>query len=275
MLKIFTFAWNRPDFIELQLRCFRMHLREEFEFTVFNNALFSSRHDHDRINQTCGRLGLRVIDIRRDEEEIERCGSVGEPVFDASGAYTSASVSTGYALCWAWRNVLSEERGPVCVLDSDMFLVRPVALTDFLQEHVLCFVAQNRGQVRYAWNGLVLADVGRLPEPEAIDWYCGKVDGVAVDTGGQTHHYLKAHPQLRIFHIQPSHISDDPSLDFHPSRYERLCFDGSPVFLHYGAGSNWNRMNDAYHAKKLSWLISQIEAPEGVEVARSDVEVTR
>ena len=35
---IYTFAYNRPDFIEIQYHTFKKFLKEEFELVVFNDA---------------------------------------------------------------------------------------------------------------------------------------------------------------------------------------------------------------------------------------------
>jgi hypothetical protein len=257
MLKIFTFAHKRPDFIELQLKSFRKYLREDFEFTVFNNAAFDQHPgSRDSITKECARLSLNEIKIGRDELLTKSAAqySVG-PVFLSNGMYHNANVACAYPLCWAWQRI-SKESGPICILDSDMFLVEPITLTDYLKEHDLCFVSQAREHIRYAWNGIILANPHKLEQPETLNWWCGQVDGVPVDVGGQTYRYFIEHP-TRIMHIGPESFYEDPSVDFQPSAYEVLHL-GDKTILHYRSGSNWNHQTPEYHRKKTAWLLQKV-----------------
>ena len=37
MIKIYTYSHNRPDFIEPQYNSIKKHIKDDFEFIVFNN----------------------------------------------------------------------------------------------------------------------------------------------------------------------------------------------------------------------------------------------
>ena len=37
MIKIYTYSHNRPDFIEPQFNSIKKHVKDDFEFIVFNN----------------------------------------------------------------------------------------------------------------------------------------------------------------------------------------------------------------------------------------------
>ena len=198
MLNIFTFAHKRPDFIELQLKSFRKYLQEDFKFWVFNNAAFDIQKDNYRkIEAECTRLGLDHRGILFDQEITDQAPkyNVG-PVFRPNGMYDNANVACAYPLCWAWERILSKMGNPMCIMDSDMFLVEPIKLTDYLKENDLCFVSQAREHVRYAWNGIILANPPQLPVPETLNWWCGQVDGIPVDVGGQTYKYFNDYPKF-------------------------------------------------------------------------------
>lgn len=265
MLKIFTFGANRPDFVELQLRSFHKHLQEPFDFTVFNNALYDSTGgaNYNGLHEVGRAQGIRVIDIQKEQRLVEVCQSMETscPLFMHSGNYSNANVAHAYALCWAWQNVISRERGPIAIMDSDVFLIEPVRLTDYIQDAVMANIPDGKPYqseaVMYMWPTFMLADLARLPEPETLCWWCGRIKGVPVDVGGQTYHYFQAHPELKIFNIPRAHFSDNDAVDFHPANYDEFYLDKATV-LHYRSGSNWNQRSGEYHAIKTAWLRSRM-----------------
>lgn len=255
MLEIFTFHHKRPDFIGLQLESFRKHLKEPFRFTVFNNAAFDlDKKNYLAIYAECRRLDINHIAVALDLETANtaRHYTVG-PVFHANMTYHNANVACAYPLVWAWKTIISQIRGSVLILDSDIFLTEPIVFSDYLSDANLCFVLQAYEHVKYAWNGFILADLTKLPEPASMNWWCGQIDGVPVDVGGQTHWYLKTHPEVPIFYVRPDSRYEDPSVDFQPSAYEILHL-GDKKLLHYRSGSNWNHQSEDYHSKKTRWL---------------------
>jgi hypothetical protein len=274
MLKIFTYTSNRAEHIDLQMKSFQKYLQEEFTFTVFNNATFGydARVDYNRekiqIDETCRRLGISVIDIQKDPGLIAELQSITSwgPLFSTRGQYSNANFAHAYALCWTWKHIISKERGPVAILDSDVFLIQPIKLTDLLYQHDISNVLEGKTHpdgrcFRYLWPAIVLLNMAKLPEPETMNWFCGQIEGVPVDVGGHTHHYLQAHPELDLHVISKRHFWIVDSLDFSPADYEEFYLNGldneAPV-LHYRSGSNWNNQTKEYHQKKTEWLKGRI-----------------
>ena len=101
---------------------------------------------------------------------------------------------------------------------------------------------------------LVLADMGRLPEPEKILWWGSKVKGIDTDIGGQSFFWLQAHPEIKFTAVQQWHREDVPETDFHPSDYEDIAINDKIIALHYLRASNWNHRPGGYHEKKTAWL---------------------
>lgn len=251
MIQIFTFSQTRPDFIELQLRSFAKYLKEDFQFTVFNNDAFN------KSNVTaaeCKKLGLECIDVERDSTLEAKCNALepaGSSVFDGS-VYRNINVACGYSLCWSWENVISKKTGNVCILHSDVFLVEPIRLSDALADADIRYFPQRRISFEYMWEALVIANMDRLPVPETMNWFCGLVDGINVDVGGQTSQYIKDHPDVRRKHLQAERFNDGDE-----TGYEMFYVDGVPV-LHYLRGSNWNKQSSEYHRLKTEWLKNKI-----------------
>lgn len=269
MIRIYTISNSRPDFILMQNEMFKRHLKEDYEFTVFNNTHLDAENHHRCmfIDKAIADVGAQDIPVQYDGElakELQRKEETCS-IFNGRGFYSSPNVANAYALCWAWKNVIGKERGNICLLDSDVFLTADIMLSSYLVSHDLCYVPQARPGVEYMWNAFVLADLKRLPVPETIDWYCGKVNGVPVDVSGQTSRYLLAHPGVRKNFIQPCYTEFDNTLDFSPADYETFWI-GHPHIsgskekfaLHYRSGSNWNGRSDDYHERKTAWLKKQL-----------------
>lgn len=269
MIKVYTFASNRPDFITLQVESLHKNLKEDFDYTVFNNAKYdiTGGADYDGIHRVCKQAGLRVIDIPRDEELVARCQALepGGPVFARRAQYANANVAHAYALCWAWENIISKEKGLIAIFDSDVFLIQPVSLTDTLRPHQMVNISDGKPRptgdpILYMWPTFMLADMDTLPDPETLNWWCGRIEDVPVDVGGQTYHYFQAHPNLDVLNIRRLHsyYLDDVTCPVEPANYDEFYLPNA-IVLHYRSGSDWDHRGQEYHRKKTEWLKKRIE----------------
>jgi hypothetical protein len=258
MIKIFSFSSNRADFIGLQMHSFRMHLKEDFEFIIFNNALFDNSYgrDYENLHQQAEVTGAKMIDIVKDPGLVDRCQKIelSCPLFNSPGLYSNANVAHAYALCWAWENVISKERGAIGIFDSDVFLVDPVKLTDSLYPYQMRNIPDGKPHpdgrtFRYMWPTFVLIDMTTLPDPETLNWWCGRVENVPVDVGGQTYHYFQAHPSLDVLPVPRKH--------FQEMNYDEFYL-GDATILHYRSGSNWDHQTREFHQQKTEWLKGRI-----------------
>jgi len=263
MLKLFTFVPNRADLIDVQMRCLQKYLGEEFILTVFNNASlgYDRRRDNKKekieIDGTCARLGINVIEIQKEQELVDFCQTTEKSctIFDRAGFYSNGNVAHAYALCWAWKHVISKEIGPVCILDFDMFLKEPIKLTDYLVMADALFVGQSKpgmNDKKYAWPGFVLMDLPKFPNPETLNWMCGQVDGASVDVGGQTCRYFESHPEIRLVNLGLNNFPDDSHVDY------QILHLGDKELLHYRGGSNWEDKTPEFHQKKTEWLKKEL-----------------
>jgi hypothetical protein len=143
-----------------------------------------------------------------------------------------------------------------------MFLIRDFSISSYIDGHDIAGCKQLREHVRYLWNGILFMNMATIPDSDQMNFMCGTVEGVNVDVGGYLYYWLKEHPGLRIRNIQhtshifsgnnnleclPTEILKEYNEDFRFEIYEK-------AFLHYGRGSNWDKMGRNHHREKTRLL---------------------
>ncbi len=252
-VKIYTFAHKRPDFLEMQAQSFKNYLKD-YEFIIFNNASFDQdKSNFNEIHNWCSNNQIQCIDIAKDKDLINLIEkNKTSKIFNKNHQYLDASVACSYPLCWAWKNIISPTNDKICIIDSDMFFIKEENIEQLLDNYDLIFVPQQRGSVYYMWNGIVFANLSKLPDKHTLNWWGGKCQNVIVDVGGQTHNYLKKN-KLNILEIFSDHFSENSECGFSPANYEFINIENRASLFHYRCGSNWNGMTSEYHLKKTNW----------------------
>ena len=180
---IMTQAYNQPDFIEMQVKGFRKFLVDDYEFVVFNDAKIPTLANE--IAMTCKNLGIRCIPI---PQQIHTSQAAGDRHSDC--------------IKYSLDRIGFAHEGIVCIIDSDMFLIKPFSISKFLNEFDIAAVDQFREpNIHYLWPGLVFINMKTIPNKQNINWKGGKINGIPVDTGGQTYHYVKNNPLARVEYI--------------------------------------------------------------------------
>lgn len=253
-MKIFTTSHKRPDFLELQLKTFKRHLKE-FEFIVFNNAVFDlDKKYYNEIHKWCKNNNIKCIDVQKDNDLIKKIKNIDNTtnIFKSDGTYADPGVACAYPLEYGWEKVISKYNEKICIIDSDMFFIK-----DFEFNGELAFVPQSKeNDVLYMWNGIIFADLSKISKD--ISFWCSKVLNTPVDVGGQSHFYLKRNKHLDIQHLIPTHITEDSTCNFYPPNYEYIALNNEYIILHHRGGSNWDNMTKDYLDKKTAWLKNKL-----------------
>jgi hypothetical protein len=263
MIKFYTIAHKRPDFIGIQYKSMSNNLGDKnFELVVLNNATFDVvKNDYHAIHEECRKIGIQCIDVEYDEKIVNsKMLLEGSKNIFSSRGYANANFACAYPLCWAWETFLYKEPGMIGFIDSDMFFIEPTDINPLLQYDII-YTPQSRDHVHYMWNGLFFIYPSRIPEPEKLNWWCGIIDEKILDVGGYTYIYMKEH-QDKINHRpfnNHSLFTEDPSAGFSYANYElyRLIDDVYRI-IHYRSGSNWNNMPPEYHSIKTKWIKEKI-----------------
>ncbi len=249
---LFTYAYNRPDFIEIQYKTFKKFLKDDYEFVVFNDARDGAMER--QINTMCQRYGIRCIRIPQEIHErpyLKRWP--GE-------SYHAPAVRNCNVVMYSLNEVGFHHDGIVALFDSDLFLAREFSLEAYMKNYDLAGLEQPRPGVIYLWIGLAFLDMRTMPNKRTIDFNCGRAENTPVDSGGQTYYYMKNNPQAQVRFFEPGFIHNFHFID---GQTQNIDLQDSNVFVHYYAGTNWTNYPEQYHRNKtivLNRFVEQILA---------------
>lgn len=273
---VFTFAFNRPDFIEIQYKTLKKLLLDEYKFTVFNDA--KDPNLEQQIKDTCAQLDIQCIRI--PQEIHSRPYLPRLPRED----WQYPTVRNVNVVQYALDTMGFDHEDIVVLLDSDMFLVKPFSAREFLKDHELGGAATGNGYVTFLWHALAILDMSKMPNKRTLTFNCGEVDGHPIDGGGHSYYYIKNNPvQVRWMN---HHYSGNMLCENCKSTQQPVCqhntaelsahgFDEDQIqflqhandveffhkgtFLHYRSGTNWNHKSEHYHRMKTEALNIYIE----------------
>jgi hypothetical protein len=275
---IFTYSYNRPDFVRIQHDTFKKFLKDPYEFIVFNDA--STSDMNHEIHRTCHQLGIRCVDIPQQihlQPYLPRWPgeSLNHPAVRNSNVVQYSLDTLGF-----------QHDGIVAIFDSDLFLVRDFSIKHFMETYAIAGLPQskeNNGKhIEYLWIGLAFMDMRKLPNKETLSFNCGIIDGVPVDAGGFSHCYLRDHPETRVRHILSGIRSpfewcdvcrsakitpclhntqalitsgcDEDQIEFIHSGPANCEFMEESIFFHYRGGTNWDHQSRKFHDDKTAIL---------------------
>lgn len=243
MNKIYSVHYNRPDLLELQYFSIKSHLKNEFLFTVINNA-----------NDNNIRLELDSI-----------CKKLNLEVFYGNGTSELAGEHHQQALNNCWKSLCVNDKNYVWLLDGDVFLLQDIEINSFMNGCAIAGARQNREpNYNYLTPCIVIFDMTKLPEPELINWSGCFVNGVGLDTGGSTYFYLEKYKNIKnnskdlrsSWHIKKEnnnlHCLPDSLVSLYKDEY-CIEFFGNE-FIHYRASSNWNYKSNNHHDLKTNFI---------------------
>lgn len=274
---IFTYSYNRPDFVEIQEKTLKKFFQDEYEFVVFNDARDQSMVS--RINETCQQLGLRCIRIPQEIHSRPYLPRLPGENFNHPSVRNCNVVQ--YSL-----DVLGFEHDDIVVLlDSDMFLVKTFSVRDFLNKYDIGGVQLGNGYVSYLWHALAFLDMRTMPNRHTLSFNCGRIYEKPIDAGGHSYWYLQQNPTVKaryVSQVNPGTLQCEQCIKkqaFLCTHNARLLkengFDENQIafiqlannveffhnnsFLHYRGGTNWDGKNAEYHRMKTKALNAYLE----------------
>lgn len=251
-VRVYTFSDFRADLIPYQYKALKAFLKEDFEFTVFNNTPDERREVRDEIERVCRSLGIRHLFV---EEQNQR----------------TVNEAHAQAIHWGWQSVIRREKsGFIILLDFDVFPLAPFSIETYMAGADIAGLPQSRNAgkkyARYFWPGFMILR-GSIPNKRWADFRCGRVGDVPVDVGGRFHHYLRWHPFLKKRSMRCSgQISSRLGNMGAMPEWMRGGYEDAfnvwlveEAFLHYGGASNWDGQTAEHHQRKTAYVFDVID----------------
>jgi glycosyltransferase involved in cell wall biosynthesis len=280
---VITHSYNRPDFIRLQHDTLKKFLLDEYEFVVFNDGP-TTKLAH-QIEEACRELSIRCIRI---PQEIHQMAYLPRQPWED---WNSPSIRTANALQYSFNAYAFNYDGIVAVMDSDMFLIRPFSIEEYLKGYDISAVKQWRGSlgyIHYIWNGLMFFNMNTVPNKRSLNFNSGSIYGNHTDTGGFTYFYLTENPKAKVLYMKEQLdltdgdcitdsydlenrgyllkdqvlemvSNDDALMRFVQAEPDDVQFFLHFAFLHYRRGGNYHNKSHIYHQEKTRLLDRFIE----------------
>lgn len=240
MIRFYSIAYNRPEFIALQVATLARFVPNDHQLVIINNGRGG---DREAIFTTCRGLGLT-------------CRAVHEPRYDLAGE------SHIRAMAYALETFIREDTDISVIIDHDIFPFAEFNVAAFMQDHDMAGLAQGTGHVRYFWPGLVII---KTSQREDFTLHGGAVDDIQCDVGAQSAVYLRNHPDIRPRWLTTtgaitsrSHAYLPAGFEGYEDDFEMEIIEG--VWLHHREGSKWERKSEELYQRKAAWTRRFLEA---------------
>ncbi len=234
---IFSFAVNDKFPIDLQYKQFQKNIREDFEFILINDAFTP---EMTTILSTIAKnIGVKCVCVPQEIHKIH-----------------NPSVGYADALNWLVKTYVKNKNFEIImIVHADIFPLQLISIEDIIKNYTIASTMEYRmakeTKFHYIYPALTLINIKTVKDIDMLNFDCGKVDNVGLDTGGMTYSYINKYTNDVRF------IEDDrvPSNKFNfgdrINRYlkydYRICKkhklnDGwfAEGLFHYVAGSQWN-----------------------------------
>lgn len=270
-----THSYNRPEFIEMQHKTFKKFMLDDYEYVVFNDA--RDENFMQKINATCAQNNIRCIRIPQDIHT--------RPYLPRNPGDNLQQANIRHANCvqYSLDALGFDHDGIVCILDSDMFLIRSISLESYMADKdIASFMKRAPSKIFCLCPAFCILNMKTLPDKKSLNFNTGKIHGWPVDSGGFTYFYLINHPELRVksasslyshqLFLGDTHLNRlaDHSIpkEVKAAFYENIGFNDNEItfllkkpdtfefyldnnFLHYRDGSNDTRQTPQYHTQKF------------------------
>ncbi len=217
MIKIFTLADKRPDFIEMQYNSIKKHWKGDSEYIIINNAI-SSPNSFEQINQICHSLNIKCI-------PVELLENLNNGTFSGN-VYKNVNTACLYPLTWLFQEKLDNTE-LLCFIDSDMFFINDFNTNEILIKEDLIYMPQYRGTFEYIAPAIVFLNLNNVKNYKEINWNFSNTEAGVTDVGGCTNVFLKNNETIPKKYIEQYSIS-------------QLSFNDSIATIHIIINGNIN-----------------------------------
>lgn len=216
---IFTYSYNRPEFIEMQFKSFKKFLKDDFEFVVFNDAV--EEELCKKIEKVCNTYAIQCIRI---PQEIHSRPYLERPASGFHSGYNYPSTRNSNVVQYSLDILGFNHNDILLLLDSDIFLVQKFSIREYLKNYDLagckvpCYSTypphnclKDHPTIKpfhYLWIGFVAMNMRTMPNKKTINFNCGVVfDNIRIDAGGYTCYYLANNKNAKVKNVNRNRLS--------------------------------------------------------------------
>ncbi len=242
-VRILTFHYNQPNFVELQYKTLKKFLKDDFELIVFNDA--RTLENERGIENVCKEYGIKCIRFKpewhlTDPLNIYLQSRLQEPSTKGNWGWNeetsiekianNPSIRHSHVIQYALDHYGYDHDDIVVIMDGDNFLIKPLSIRDLLSSHDIVgfnqncdFLGKGRKQLQLSplnnvdslWVVFIAFCPSKLPNPRELQFHADVINGHPTipnntmgDTGSAVFKYLQKYPYLKVltYHWQDSGI---------------------------------------------------------------------
>lgn len=210
-IRILTFHYNKPDFLELQRRALDAFMQEQdYELIAFNDA--PEEKMAASIHAMCETLGIRCV---RFEQEWHSSNPLNHRLWGHLQNSTirshlnfrgssfldvvkQPSVRHCHVIQYALDHFGYNHSDIVIILDGDMFPIRPIDVRSLMTNaHIVGtfkYIAEQ--DVGYFWVPFIAMNMPAMPDKERLRFHTDRIGNYIFDSGAHSYHYLRDHLTL-------------------------------------------------------------------------------
>lgn len=197
---IITYNYDNPEFIKMQHYTFKRFVQDEYEFVVFSDA--PTETAHNAIATMCKKYGIQCIRVPQHIHEDPYYLPLNIPEI-YQNHITPSNVRHVHSIQYSLDVLGFDHEGVVLLIDTDMILVRPLNITNFMKNCDIAALMRGSSNkegatIMYCWPAITFLNMQTLPDKKTLNFNCGWVNGCSADSGGATHYYLQEHPEIKI-----------------------------------------------------------------------------
>jgi glycosyltransferase involved in cell wall biosynthesis len=243
-VRILTFHYNEPEFLEVQYASLQKFMQNDFELIVFNDGNTPERES--AIREMCDKLGIQCVRFEQQwhlenpyNENLKRWVATRRswlafrsyPLTDEIIAQ-QPSVRHSHVIEYALHHFGYDHDDIVVILDGDAFAISPIDLKKEMKDRDIIGayrVADNwiykvgEKNTEYLWVTFIAFDPRKLPNKQDFHFFPDLIDNSLQDTGSHIYNYLKANPEVKVqqYPVYWCYGNQDLPLDDLKKREER------------------------------------------------------
>lgn len=207
-VRILTFHYNKPEFIELQYLAFKKFSRDDFEMIVFNDA--SNMIHEKNIKNMCDRYQIKCVRFEQAWHKNDPLNNYVRECLNNPSCYShlnfgddvsaQASVRHCHVIQYALDHYGYKHDDAVVILDGDCFPIRELSIRDWLQSSDITAIQKliSEDNIDYLWVVFIAFNPSRLPDLDQLKFHVDVINNKLHDSGAHSYYYLQDHPNLKV-----------------------------------------------------------------------------